>query len=71
MNTNTVTALLAAYGFIIGGVFLNGYYQILKKISPNYLTTIGLFLVILLAYCGENFYSFMPFIWMFYGYKKE
>lgn len=71
MNTNTVTALLAAYGFILGGIFLNGYYKFLKKLSSNYLTTVGLFSVILLAYCGENFYSFMPFIWMFYGYKKE
>mgnify|MGYP004596858769 CR=1 FL=1 len=71
MNTNTVTALFAAYGFILGGIFLNGYYKFLKKFSSNYLTTVGLFSVILLAYCGENFYSFMPFIWMFYGYKKE
>lgn len=71
MNTNTVTYQFAAYGLIFGFLFTFGTYKFSKQYKDSLLTTILVFLTILLAYSGQAFYSFLPFTIMFYGYNNR
>lgn len=71
MNTNTVTYQFAAYGLLFGYLFTVGTYKFFKQRKESILCSFLLFLMMLLAYCGEAFYSFLPFLIMFYGYNKR
>ncbi|CAK7027238.1 MAG: hypothetical protein EUB_02389 [Eubacterium sp.] len=68
MNTNTVTALCASYGLLFGGIFLTGTFKFFRKFTKSTISAIALFVVLMLCYCGEYFYSFLPFIFTFYGF---
>jgi len=69
-NTNTTTYQFAAYGFIFGVIFVIGNYKFFAKTNQKKLLHMGLFLVLMIAYCGEVFFSFMPYVFMFYGLKS-
>jgi len=71
MNTNTVTYQFAAYGLLFGVFFTLGTYKFFKQHNESLLCSFLLFLMILLAYCGEAFYSYLPFLIVFYGYNKN
>lgn len=70
MNTNTMTYQFAAFGLIFGLVFAIGTFKFFIKTNYKKWITIALFVYLLLLYSGENFYSFLPYTLMFYGYKK-
>ena len=70
INANTFAYHFASYGLIFGLIFIFGYFLYTRKLGLNIYSWFLLFLSILLAFSGETFYSFMPFIFMSYGYKK-
>lgn len=71
MCTNTITYQFATYGIIYGILFLIGTLKFSSGISKKRLMGFGISLSILLAYCGENFYSFLPYVLIFFGYGKK
>ena len=71
VNANTITYHFAAYGIVFGMIILYGYALFAKKYTRNGFSFVLLFIAIMLAYCGEAFYSFFPFIFMFYGIKSK
>lgn len=70
-NTNTISYYLAAFGIPFGSFLIFGTYKMMYKISKSYIVAAGLFATLFLLYCGEMFYSFLPFTLMFYGFRKE
>lgn len=69
MCTNTITYQFAAYGVIYGLLFFLRNCYFCKRIAcENTFLAIGLMLSISLAYCGENFYSFLPYTFVFLSY---
>lgn len=70
-NTNTTTYQFAAYGAIFGIVFVIGYIRYFRKSCNKFLLRIGLLIVVLLAYCGEAYFSFLPYVFVFYGYSNR
>lgn len=71
MNSNTVTYQFASYGIFFGAVFTYGTFSFFKVQSDKIFVTLFLFITFLLAYSGEQFYSFLPFVVMFYGYSTN
>ena len=68
--TNTIVAQFACYGSIFGLLFFVGTIRFFKKWSTNMREWVALAIAILLAYSGERFFSFMPFVFVFYGFCK-
>ena len=72
MCTNTLSYQFGAYGLLFGLLFVIGTIKFCKKIScDKRIITLGLFLTFFLAYFGENFFSFFPYIFVFFGLKKN
>lgn len=71
MLTNTFTFYLAAFGIPFGILLMFGTYHCMKKIAENRCIGLGLFFVIGLLYCGEMFFSFLPFAISFAGFFQE
>ena len=65
--TNTVVAQFASYGLVFGSLFLIGTIRYFFCISKTKIESFFLCLTIMMAYFGEKFYSFIPFIFVFYG----
>lgn len=66
--TNTIVAQFACYGFPFGIFFLIGTLVFFKRWSQNNFDWIVLCVCIVLAYSGERFFSFLPFVFTFYGF---
>lgn len=71
MLTNTLTAQFANYGIVYGTLFTVGTFSFFKKIGNGGMFSFMLFLALMLLYMGESFFSFLPFLFVFYGIKKE
>ena len=71
MNTNTTLYQFAAFGIPFGTLFTIGTFKFFKKISTTKMVYCGLFISLILLYCGELFYSFFPYVFVFYGYSKD
>lgn len=71
MCTNTLTYQFAAYGFIVGIVFVIRNWLFCRKIALGRTgLAVGLMLSIALSYCGENLYSFLPYVIVFISYRE-
>ncbi|WP_095174813.1 MULTISPECIES: O-antigen ligase family protein [Blautia] len=70
-NTNTVTYQFAAYGAVFGILFVIGYFKFFRKITNRQFLGLGLFITVILAYCGEAYFSFMPYLFVLYGYNSN
>ena len=57
----------ATFGMIFGIIYLVNTVKYFTKQNWNWLCRIGLLVTLMLLYCGETFYSFLPFIFVFYG----
>lgn len=69
--TNTIIGQFVNYGVIFGTIFVVGTFQFCKELNSNKLIWLLLFLTFFLVYFGEKFYSFIPFVFVFYGFKKN
>ena len=69
--TNTIVAQFASYGCIFGSLFLAGTIKFMKHWSSSFLLWLILVLAIVMGYMGERFYSFIPFVFMFYGFVSQ
>lgn len=69
--SNTIVGLSASYGLIVGVLFVFGYYRYARKISDSRITALLIFFAIVLAYSGERFFSFMPFVFSMYGISED
>ena len=67
MLTNTCTIQFATFGMIFGTIYLLYTIRYFTKQNMNLLCRLGLPITLMLLYCGEAFYSFLPFIFVFYG----
>lgn len=70
MLTNTWSYQFAAYGIPFGALFTFCSYKFFSKIEKNIVSTVGFFTFLLLSYVGEMFFSFIPFIFVFYGLRE-
>ena len=61
----------APYGCIFGSLFLVGTIKFMKHLSSSFLLWLILVLAIVMGYMGERFYSFIPFVFMFYGFVSQ
>lgn len=68
--TNTIVAQFASYGCIFGLFFLCGTVMFFRNWTTSKLVWITLALAIILAYMGERYYSFLPFVFVFYGFSR-
>lgn len=72
MCTNTLTYQIAAFGFVFALVYITGIYCFcIKNQKMNIILGTLIFVVLALAFFGENLYSFFPYVLIFYGYKKK
>ncbi len=71
MLTNTWTYQFAAYGFPFGILFTWFSYRFFAKFEFKKIVAILLFAFLLLSYVGEMFYSYLPFVFVFYGLRKS
>lgn len=71
MLTNTWTFQFANYGFFFGILFTIGSYRFFKKFSTSGFQALMLFTSLMLLYVGECFYSFLPFLFVLYGFGKS
>lgn len=71
MLTNTWTYQFAAYGFPFGILFTWFSYKFFAKFGFKKIVAIFLFVFLLLSYVGEMFYSYLPFVFVFYGLRKS
>lgn len=69
--TNTIVAQFASYGCVFGFLFLVGTIKFVKRWSSSFLLWLILVLAIVMGYMGERFYSFIPFVFMFYGFVSQ
>ena len=69
--TNTIVGLSASYGLIVGFLFVFGNFKYARKITNSRKTAVLVFIAIVLAYFGERFFSFMPFVFSMYGISGE
>ena len=67
MLTNTCIMQFATFGMIFGGIYFYYTAKYFFKQGLSLISRIGLLITLLLLYCGETFYSFLPFIFVFYG----
>jgi hypothetical protein len=65
--TNTIVAQFVCYGVVFGLIFLVGTLNFFKKWALNKYDLITICISILLAYTGERFFSFFPFVIVIYG----
>ena len=68
---NTITGYMASYGIPFGSLLMLGNFLSLRQRNDNKLLFVFLCLIIMLAYCGERFFSFLPFALMFFGFKND
>lgn len=68
MLTNTFIANFVCFGIIFGSIFLVGSIKYAKRFSQKKIVRLLLVAAFLMAYSGERFFSFMPFVFMFYGF---
>ena len=68
---NTVMSYTVNYGVLFGILFVLGHFKFAKHFSITLGEAILLFLVFMLAYSGERFFSFLPFVFVFYGFLEE
>lgn len=71
MLTNTWTYQFAAYGFPFGMLFTWYSYEFFEKLGLKKIVAIPLFVFLLLSYAGEMFYSYLPFVFVFYGLRAS
>ena len=73
MLTNTLVMQFATFGLIFGALFLFGTLKFFlnEKSKFRLPVRLGLFIALMLLYTGEVFYSFLPFVFVFYGLKGE
>jgi hypothetical protein len=73
MLTNTLVRQFATFGLIFGALFLFGTLKFFlnEKSKFRLPVRLGLFIALMLLYTGEAFYSFLPFVFVFYGLKGE
>ena len=72
MCTNTLTYQFATYGFIYGVIFFIRNWIFCKRVAKEKIVlAVGIMIVLVLAYCGENFYSFLPYVFVFMSYEKK
>jgi len=72
MITNTVVHQFANYGMVFGAIFtICTFLFFWKSFSNARILAIGLFLVLMTLYYAECFFSFLPFVFVFYGLKYE
>lgn len=69
--TNTIVGLSASYGLIVGFLFVLGNFKYARKITNSRKTAVLVFIAIVLAYFGERFFSFMPFVFSMYGISNN
>lgn len=71
MLTNTWTYQFAAYGIPFGIFFTLCSYRFFVKFKFSKILTLFLFIFLLLSYVGEMFFSYFPFIFVFYGLREN
>lgn len=69
--TNTFVGQFASYGLIFGSMFMYGTFMYLKKYSNSFLEWMLLSMTIFMSYFGEKFFSFFPFVFVFYGLSHK
>ena len=69
--TNTVVGYTVNYGFIFGFVFVYGHFKFIKQYAKSLFEIIMLLATFMLAYSGERLFSFLPFVFIFYGFINE
>lgn len=71
MLTNTWVYQFAAFGIPFGSLFTWFSCAFFAKMKTNTATVVALFVFLLLSYMGETFFSFLPFIFVFYGLRDK
>lgn len=66
--TNTFIANYVCFGMFFGSLFLIGSIKFINFFTQKRFSYIFLSLAFLMAYSGERFFSFIPFVFMFYGF---
>ena len=69
--TNTIIGWSVEYGILWGIIFVIGSFKFLYRHSHKLYEWILLSLTMVLTYSGERLYSFLPFIFVFYGLHKH
>lgn len=69
--TNTIIGYMASYGIPFAILMLIGSLNFFTDIGSNKFESLMLFLVLMLCYMGERFFSFFPFIFVFYGFSSS
>lgn len=69
--TNTIVGHYVNYGFLFGTLFLIGSCSFFMSLSKKPIVRLLLCGFVILVYFGEKFYSFMPFVFMFYAYGES
>lgn len=67
MLTNTISYQFAAYGFPFGIVFSFLSIKFLASCSKKILLTLGMIVFWVVLFISETFFSFLPFIFVFYS----
>lgn len=71
-NTNTTLYQFAAHGMLFGLLFLFGTLQFGRGITKMKVTSLGIFIMFILMYTGENLMiSILPYLVIFYGYGHK
>ena len=65
--TNTIVGQFASYGLLFGSLFVFGTFKFLYNCTYSKLEWALLSLTVFMAYFGEKFFSFFPFVFVFYG----
>ena len=72
MLTNTMVSQFAVFGMIYGALYFIGTLKFFLNEKKNLnFCKIRSFITLMLLYTGEVFYSFLPFVFVFYGLKGE
>lgn len=68
--TNTMIGYMVYYGIPFAAIIAIGTFMFYRSVSSNAIVSLCLFSILMLGYFGERFYSFLPFVIAFYGFKK-
>lgn len=69
--TNTIVGQFASYGILFGLIFVVGTFKFLYNHSFSKFEWLLLSLTVFMAYFGEKFFSFFPFVFVFYGFLND
>ncbi len=72
MLTNTIISYFVSFGIFFGFIVLTGMFKFIRLFHSNNIFAYSLLLLVLmLSYSSERFLSFMPFVFVFMGFKYK